>query len=204
MKLILCDTDRAVVDAWKAQFERHPDVEVHEQSILDARSDALVNPGNSFGFMDGGLALAISERFGFGLEDSVRTAIRERFSGEMLVGQADVFPTGGTPPLLVYAPTMRTPQIAAGTVNAYLAARAAFAAASGPRAALGGGSIGSIAFPGLCTGTGRMLPLVSARQLRYAWEEFRGLRKLPDQNLSRLSRREKKLKEVPGAKEDEE
>ena len=211
MKLMLCDISPAVVDAWKNQFSRYPDVEVREVSILDVQADALVNPGNSFGFMDGGLDLKIAERFGgFQFEDTVRTALRERFNGEMLVGQAAVFPTGSAPPYMVYAPTMRTPQTIQDTVNVYLAARAAFQAVQAFNAAAGkapdspGGPIARIAFPGLGTGTGRMNPLVSARQLRYAYEEAAGLRKKGDQNLSRLARREKKLKEIPVAKDGEE
>src|SRR5574341_1424105 len=155
MKLILCDTDRAVVEAWRAQFALRPEVEILERSILEVEAEALVNPGNSFGFMDGGLALKLSERFGFGLEDSVRKVIRERFAGEMLVGQAEVFPTGLKPPYLVHAPTMRTPQAVGETVNAYLAARAALAAARAFNQAAGGEPIASIAVLGLCTGNGK-------------------------------------------------
>jgi hypothetical protein len=82
------------------------------------------------------------------------------------------------------------------SVNAYLAGRAAFAALrdfQGP----GGERIASLACPGLCTGEGKMHPLVSARQLRYAYEEALGLREVVMDNLSRLARREKKLKEIP-------
>jgi O-acetyl-ADP-ribose deacetylase (regulator of RNase III) len=204
MNLILCDVDQAVVDAWRSQFARHPDVRVLQTSILEVEADAVVNPGNSFGFMDGGLALKFCEKFGFEIQEEVRKAVREKYGSEMLVGQADVFPTGKKPPFLVQAPTMRVPQSIGDTVNAYLASRAAFQAAKSYNAAKGDEPIKSIALPGLGTGTGKMNPLVSARQIRYAYEEAWGLRKFPDQNLSRLTRRDKKLKEVPGAKEEEE
>jgi len=204
MKLILCDVDPAVIEAWRSQFARHPDVQVVLKSILEIEADAVVNPGNSFGFMDGGLALKLCEKFGFEIQEAVRQAVRERFGSEMLVGQAEVFPTGKSPAFLIHAPTMRTPQPIGDTVNAYLAARAAFGAAKAYNAAKGGEPIKSIALPGLGTGTGKMNPLISARQIRYAYEEAWGLRKFPDQNLSRLSRRDKKLKEIPGGKEEEE
>jgi O-acetyl-ADP-ribose deacetylase (regulator of RNase III) len=202
MRLILCDIDPAVLAAWRAQFARHPEVEILERSILEVEADAVVNPANSFGFMDGGLALKYCEKFGFEIQEEARKAVRERFGGEMLVGQAEILPTGKKPPYLVYAPTMRTPQPIRGTVNAYLAARAAFAAIAAFNAA--GGKIETVAFPGLGTGTGKMEPPVSARQIRYAFEEAMGLRKRGDQNLSRLERRERKLKEMPGAEKDEE
>lgn len=198
MKLILCDTDREVVAALRDQFARHAAlVEVREGSILDAQADALVNPGNSFGFMDGGLALKLTERFGPEIEEAVRRAVRERHDGEILVGRAEVFPTGGQPAFMVYAPTMRTPQAVKDTLNSYLAARAALLAVAAHNRRSPGEPIGTLAFPGLCTGEGKMPPPVSARQLRYAFEEAMGLREPADQNLSRLTRREKKLKEPP-------
>ncbi len=202
LKIILCDVEHGVVSAWRDQFARHPEVEVQERSILDAPADAIVNPGNSFGFMDSGLGLALCEKLGFELQEAARKAVRERFGGEMLVGQADVLQTSGKPPCIVYAPTMRTPQDIHDSVNAFLAARAAIRAAQEFNRAAGSDVIGTLAFPGLGTGKGNMDPRVSARQLRYAYEEASGMRGIPDQNLSRCARREKKLKEIPRSQED--
>jgi O-acetyl-ADP-ribose deacetylase (regulator of RNase III) len=199
MKVILSDVDTAVLAAWRAQFARHPEVEVAERPILDSAADALVLPENSFGFMDSGLGLKFADRFGLEIQEKVRAAVRDRYSGEMLVGQAEVFPTGGTPPYIVFAPVTRTGGAVDGTVNVYLAARAALIAALAT-----GGKIASIAFPAMGAGAGKLHPLIAARQLRYAFEEATGLRKRGDQNLSRLARREKKMKDFPAAKEEEE
>lgn len=204
MKLILCDADPEVIQAWRAQFARHTDVQIYERPLLEAPADGIVYPGNSFGFMDSGLGLMISEKFGFPLEDGIRAAIGGRYFGEMLVGQGEVFPTGGSPPYLVYSPSMRTPQSIQDTVNIYLSARGAFLAVKAFNQAQGREAVASVAFPAMGTGAGKMQPLVAARQLRYAFEEAMGLRKLADQNLSRLIRREKKLKEVPAGKEETE
>jgi O-acetyl-ADP-ribose deacetylase (regulator of RNase III) len=204
MKLVLCDNDPAVVAAWRSQFERHPQVEVIERSILEAEADAVVSPGNSFGFMDGGLALKFCEKFGFGIQEEARRAVRERFRGEMLVGQAEVLPTGGSPAHLIYAPVQRTGGSIADTVNVYLAFRAALAAVEEFNRIRGGEPIGKVACPGLGILAGGLHPLVSARQMRYAFEEASGLRKKGDLNLSKLARREKKLKEMPGSVESEE
>jgi O-acetyl-ADP-ribose deacetylase (regulator of RNase III) len=205
MKVILCDTDPAVLDAWRAEFTEHPGVEIRASSLLEIESAAVVNPGNAFGFMDGGLSLSWSERFGFGFEDLVKKTIREKYGGEMLVGQAEVFRTGREPPFLVYAPIVRTPQRLKTSLNPYLAARAALRAVRAFQAAGGGEDIGAIAFPGLGTGPEEMPPRISARQLRYAYEEATGMRLPVDQNLSRLARREKKLKSMPlSAEEDSE
>src|SRR2546426_11254247 len=98
LKLILCDVDPAVVEAWRAQFALRREVEVRQCSALDPEVDAVVCPGNSFGFMDGGLALELSERLGFGFEEGMRRTIGEKYHGELLVGEAGVFPTEGQPP----------------------------------------------------------------------------------------------------------
>jgi O-acetyl-ADP-ribose deacetylase (regulator of RNase III) len=204
LKLVLCDPDPQVIAGWRAEFQIHKQVEVREASILEAEGDAAVNPGNSFGFMDSGLALRFSERFGFAFEDAVRAAVRTKYAGEILVGQAEVFPTGGRPPYLVYAPAMRTPQPVKSSVNAYLAARAALLAVLAHNRAAGGGAIETLLVPGLCTGEGGMHPRISARQIRYAYEEVLGLRELADHNLSRMARREKKLRSMPLAAEEDE
>ena len=195
--MTFCDVDPAVVEAFRLQFVKHPLIEVREGSILDLDVDAFITPGNSFGFLDGGLSMKVCERFGFGLEDAIRGAIVERYHREMLVGQAEVFPTGGKPPWVVYAPTLRTTRLMGPSMNAYLAARAAFRAllafnASAQR-------IGTLAIPGLATGQGKMHAAISARQIRYAYEESFGLRKGRKKNLSRLSRRERKLMQIPGS-----
>ncbi len=204
MKLLLCDTNPEVVKAWQLQFERHSEVQVREGSIFEAEAEGFVIPGNTFGFLDRGLGLKACERFGFELEDAIRKVIRETHGGELLVGQAEVFPTGGNPPYLIYAPTFRTPQGIGDTLNVYLAARGVFRAAQALNRDRGGEAIKTVAFPGLGTGTGKMHPLISARQIRYAYEEIQGLRKIRDQNLSRLIRREKKLKELPRMQGEEE
>ncbi len=204
MKLILCDQDQGVVDGWRAQFQERTEVEIQQGSLWEVEADGLVNPGNSFGFMDGGLALQVVEKFGMEIEDAVRGAIREGFAGEILVGQAVVLPTGGRPPYLVYAPSMRTPQRLTDSLNAYLATRAALAAARSFNNTHGGEPIRSLLLPGLCTGAAKMNPIISARQIRYAYEEFQGLRKVKAKNLSLLGRREIKLKRLPAAGEGEE
>jgi hypothetical protein len=86
-----------------------------------------------------------------------------------------------------------------GTVNAYLALRAALLAIRRLRSAAGAPNIASLAVPGLCTGAGGMNPHVSARQLRYAFEVSTGKRGFGDKNLSQLTRREAKMKALPGS-----
>lgn len=205
MKVILCDRQNEVVEAWKVQFDEAAEVDVRQGDVLEVAADVLVLPGNSFGFLDRGLELQVCERFGFEVQDSLRGTIRNKFFGEILVGQAMFAPLSKPFRRLLYAPIARTPQGIQETLNAFLAARAAFRALQGQgehveeQSTLEPGEepLSSVVFPGLGTGEGGLHPLISARQLRYAYELFAGQRGFGDKNLSQLSRRERKLKSLP-------
>jgi O-acetyl-ADP-ribose deacetylase (regulator of RNase III) len=190
MKLILCDRSEVVVAAWRAQFAEHPEVEIRLGDLFACEARALVLPGNAFGFLDRGLELEFCERFGWDLQDHLRREVRERFHGELLVGQALTLPVGDGDLRLVYAAIVRTPVPLAGSLHAYLAARGAFLELrrEDPESAV---------FPGLGTGPSGLHPLISARQLRYAYELFSGKRGLGDKNLPQLQRREQKLRSLP-------
>ena len=129
----------------------------------------LVSPANSFGWMDGGIDLVYANKYPH-LQDAVRDEILRKWRGELPVGHALAVrnPDAGIHPWLIVTPTMRTPATdARGTLNAYLAMRAAVA------------EYLRLAFewmpfdkpslqmvtPGLCTASGRMEPYVAARQM---------------------------------------
>jgi O-acetyl-ADP-ribose deacetylase (regulator of RNase III) len=102
------------------------DVDVSHGDIFDLKADAIVSPANSFGFMDGGIDLAYSLRFGWSLQDRLRESLRLEHDGELPVGQAVIVPTDHTDiPYLISAPTMRIPMDVSDSVNAYLAFRGA-------------------------------------------------------------------------------
>ena len=167
MRITLAAVNRSLLAAWRRWCGDLPGVEIRDGSILDLRVDAVVSPANSFGFMDGGLDLLYSRRFGPAVEDGLRRHIATRHRGELLVGQAEIVETGDLRiPRLICAPTMRVPgRLPAGSVNAYLAARAAL------RLALGE-ALGSVAIPGLGTGVGGMEADACARQVALAIEEM--------------------------------
>lgn len=168
MQYKLIDKSERLCNEWAARFGRQPNVDVLQGDILEVPCDALVSPANSFGFMDGGLDLAISIRFGWDLQDRLQSIIRKRSMRELLVGEALVLETGHADvPTLVVAPTMRVPMSfgIGSSVNAYLAMKALLLAGkSAP-------GIQTIAIPGLCTGTGGMPPEVAAKQMFAAFEE---------------------------------
>lgn len=178
LRIILCatKTDFALADAWKRHCSEIQCVSLYRGSILDLSVDAVVSPANSFGFMDGGIDNIYSHHFGWGLQDRLQIAIRDRHHGELLVGCAEIVETGNSRiPFLISAPTMRVPMILRDSVNPYLAARASLLLAS--RGVFSFGSligkpvnsvVNTVAFPGLGTGVGRISPDACARQLRAA------------------------------------
>jgi O-acetyl-ADP-ribose deacetylase (regulator of RNase III) len=192
VKLVLSDPAAEAVAAWKAQFLNRPEVEIHERSIFEAPAEAILLPGNSFGFLESGLGLETLERYGWGVEEALRQRIRGDFDGELLVGQAVVLRLDAVPRAMVYTPIFRTPRRLEGTVNVYLAVRGALLAWRRQAGAA------AIAIPALGLDPGGLHPLISARQIRYAYEVVCGLRGPGDKNLTQQMRREKKLAQVPG------
>lgn len=205
IKVTLRDEKVEVVDAWRTRFEKNPEVEIAQGDIFDCECDAVIIPGNSFGFLDRGLELQAGELFGFELQDLLREKIRADYNGELLVGQGFAIPCGERFPgkssfgSLVYVSAKRTPGDLAGSLNSYLAARGAFMAVAGSTP----GSISSIAMPGIGTGTSGIAPEICARQMRYAYTVFSGRRGYGDKNLNQVTRRERKLRRMPKPRAEE-
>jgi len=169
MQYILMDTNHKMVSAWREFFSDAADVTIREGDITKLAVDAIVSPANSFGFMDGSLDYAISERLGWHLEKELQAKIKASPEGELLIGQTIVMETGDkTIPYLISAPTMRIPTNfnIDTSINAYLAMKALLIAATRDE------RITSVAIPGLCTGVGRMQPIIAARQMFVAYEEI--------------------------------
>ena len=199
-RLVFVDSDPPVLEAWRFQFARWPEVEVREGRLLATEADAMLLPGNSFGFLDSGLELEVVESMGPEVEEEIRSRIRKEHHGELLVGQALVVaPTSGKGRALVYAPLWRTPRRLQGTIQPYLCLRGALLEVIGR-----GAGLHSLAIPALAGfERGELDPRIMARQCRYAYEVVTGRRGPGDKNLSQLTRRERKLQTVPGAVEDE-
>lgn len=168
MKVILANyKNQELADAWKQYFQFESDVEVAEGDILSMEWDALVAPGNSFGFMDGGIDLLISEKYGWSIQTELKKRINDSDIQELLVGQAKLLPISDSPKYIIYSPSMRIPtsHLIAEGVNAYLAMKAALIIAVKH-------NIEVLAIPGLCTGTGGMKPEVAAKQMFEAYDEI--------------------------------
>ena len=169
MKILLAGLSPKLLDAWTEFFSKEENVTITESDHTKLECDAIVSPANSFGFMDDGLDDALSERLGWDLEKRLQQTIKELPERELLVGQALILETGDkTIPLFISAPTMRIPTNfnIDTSVNAYLAMKAILIKAKSDK------RISTIAIPGLCTGVGRMQPMIAARQMFQAYEEI--------------------------------
>lgn len=180
LKIILSAVEKELFDAWKNFCGDLPNVEIHDGSILDLSVDAVVSPANSYGFMDGGIDLLYSHRFGWHVQERLQKIIKEKHHGELLIGQAEIVETDVPQiPFVIAAPTMRVPMILKDTVNPYLAARAVFLLIKYGKFFDGtykgepiNKFVQSVAFPGLATGIGRVGFNTCARQVQKAIVDF--------------------------------
>ncbi len=170
LKTILCGRDEKLVEFWRREFSDYPEVETTLGNILEQNVDAIVSPANSFGFMTGGLDLVYGDFFGHDLMGRLQEIIRKKYNGELLVGQAEIIKTGHSKiPFLISAPTMRVPtRLEQGSMNTYLATRAAFLAIQQFNTEKL--HIKSVAVPGMGTGIGKFPFPLAAKQMCAAYE----------------------------------
>src|SRR5215469_14257627 len=127
MNIFLTAVEEPLAEAWAGFCGDLDFVTVYRGSIFDIECEAVVSPANSFGFMDGGIDMLYSQRFGWGVQARLQQAIQERHHGELLVGTAEIVETYDVDiPYLIAAPTMRVPMVLRESVSPYLAARAVF------------------------------------------------------------------------------
>lgn len=164
MEIVLTAVSQRLAQAWRNSCEDLPGVSVHHGSIFDVRCDAVVSPANSFGFMDGGIDLIYSHRFGWQVQERLQKLIQTKHHGELLVGCAEIVETDNESiPYLIAASTMRVPMILKDSIHPYLAARAVLLLIKHGIFETGflkgekiSDVIQTIAFPGLGTGIGQV------------------------------------------------
>lgn len=181
MYYLLIDKNQKMIEAWNMLFKGEKNVEVSHGDLTQVICDAIVSPANSFGFMDGGIDYAISERLGWDLQVELQNKIKNTDEGELLVGQSMTLETGDKQiPYLISAPTMRVPMNFNiwTSLNAYLAMKVTLIAAKKHP------NIEIVAVSGLCTGVGRMSPEVSAYQMYVAYLEIEKGQKMDFRNFN--------------------
>jgi O-acetyl-ADP-ribose deacetylase (regulator of RNase III) len=166
MKIQLIDRSKIMCNFWNLHFKDCHDVLIHNGDIFSLSTDCIVSPANSFGFMDGGLDAIITSKIGIRTQEKLQTLIKEQYDGELLVGQAVLIETEFSEiPYCISAPTMRVSLLLRNTVNAYLAARAAFRLVSkNPQ-------IQTVTMSGLGTGVGQLYFDMCAKQMKQAYDD---------------------------------
>jgi O-acetyl-ADP-ribose deacetylase (regulator of RNase III) len=166
MIIQLIDHNKEMCDQWKTHFNDCNDVTIHCGDYFALKTDCVVSPANSFGFMDGGLDFQISEKIGWHLQDELQLQIIEKYDGELLVGQAILMETKNeNSPFIIAAPTMRVPEPIENSVNIYLATKAIL------RLLKQESRIKTVSISGLGTGVGKVAYAVCAKQMKQAYND---------------------------------
>ncbi|MEM7657348.1 MAG: macro domain-containing protein [Bacteroidota bacterium] len=173
-ELWLVDPNIALVHAWKKAFAAFPEITILEGKFEEVEMfDCMVSAANSFGLMDGGVDLAISNFFGWDLQQQVQQRIIAEYWGEQPVGTSMIVETGHpNHPYIAHTPTMRVPMRISGTDQVYLAMKAMLEAVERHNQHSGKATIQKVLCPGLGTATGRMPFEEAARQMAVAYEYF--------------------------------
>ena len=113
MKIYLLDRNPLMVAEWKKYFKNVRDVEViyNDFEIFMETYDVecVVSPADSYGFMDGGYDLAITNYFGEALMEKVQRLIIKNCFGEQPVGTSMFLSIPNSDKKLIHTPTMRIP-----------------------------------------------------------------------------------------------
>ena len=112
--------------------------------ITQLTVDALVNPANSLGIMENGVARTIKVEGGDSIEGEAKAAAPVAVGAAVVTGAGQLWCKA-----IIHAPTMEEPGMKIGVENVRRATRAALLAA-------GRNGYETIAFPGMGTGTGQV------------------------------------------------
>lgn len=115
LEVTLFDVNQDLCKAWEQQFGEYKNVHIVNCELEKLEEhDLLVTAGNNYGIMTGGIDYYVNKLCKFKVQDLVQQAI-DNYWGKLPVGKfvsVDIEKiTKGQFKVLVYAPTMETPQI---------------------------------------------------------------------------------------------
>lgn len=180
-KLVLCDPNKGLVEAWKEEFEPYSEVEVRQGRFEDVDFDCVVSPANSFGLMDGGVDEAITMYFGEQMMNRVQKRVIDEYSGEQPVGTSMIVwgkhnEKTDKVQHVAHTPTMMIPMDIGMTTNVYMAMKAMILAVESfnkgmTDKGLDNLCIKTVVCPGLGTGAGRVSFGLAASAMAYAYSK---------------------------------
>lgn len=133
--------------------------------IKENKIECVVSPANSFGLMDGGYDLALTEWYGDQLQERVQQYIIDNFYGEQPVGTSFIIDTNKDNQKLIHTPTMRVPQIIKDESIIYQCMRTTLMVAMENR-------IETILIPMFGGLTGGVKPQVVAKMMRLGFDQL--------------------------------
>lgn len=112
--LILYDTNKRLCVEWEIKFEKYiksKEVLVVNREFKDVVCDNIVTAGNSYGWMTGGIDLAVREYYGQWIQDEIQRRILQLPGRYLPVGDfIEIFTRDKTKENLIYLPTMDVPK----------------------------------------------------------------------------------------------
>ena len=109
-QLVLFDINKELCDEWNKLFKDEKNVKIINTSFKELQYEYVVTAGNSYGWMTGGIDLAVRNYYGIEIQDIIQNIIIGGFSGQLPVGESILINTyDKNKKNLIYAPTMRYP-----------------------------------------------------------------------------------------------
>ena len=113
MKILLLSSNENMCDSWRRYFQGVKDIEILCEDLTAFKNiyeyDCIATPANSYGLMDGGFDLAVTDVFGVGLMKRVQKYIIDNYHGEQPVATSFIIDINEKHKL-IHTPTMRVPQ----------------------------------------------------------------------------------------------
>lgn len=168
IKIYLLDINQEVTNEFKKVFDNYKNISIINNdliSFLNSRKvECIVSPANSFGMMDGGYDLAITNYYeanGIDIISIVQEVLWKKHLGEQPIGTSELIETGKE--LLIHTPSMRVPMNIAKTNNVYMCMKSVLLCAIE-------NDIASIVIPAFGGGCGQVNPIDIAHKMRLAYE----------------------------------
>lgn len=171
MKIYIIDNDKRKTKYLYPYFKDYENVEIITCQFKEfmknnkTKIQCVVSPANSFGLMDGGYDLALTNWYGIQLQERVQEYIIKNYLGEQPVGTSFIIPTNKDNQFLIHTPTMRTPEMVVDARIVYQCMRTTLLEAIH-------NNIQSILIPMFAAHTGNVKPQVVAKMMWKAFEQI--------------------------------